>query len=264
MNKPRSRPGSMRAEHGFSLIELLVSMLMATVITGAAMSFLIFTTEDVSHITARVGVDQNGRLEMQRLISELNSACFQPTIHPILTGASASTLIFESEAGEGSEFPTVQKHEVVYTKGTGTTEGTLVEKAYVSTGTKESGGTITREYANGPTTTRRLLTGIRQTKSGAEEVPLFRYYRYYHEGDSPPQGSSAVPYGEIDPTPLTNPSAEAANITKVTVAFTLAPQGKEAVSFNHDRPVALEDSALFRLEPSSETPTVKNLPCEKE
>ena len=46
----------------------------------------------------------------------------------------------------------------------------------------------------------------------------------------------------------------------MTVSFTLAPEGKESVSFNDDRPVALEDSAVLRLAPSSEKPR-PNLPC---
>ena len=265
MSAPRSsQPLSMRAEHGFTLIELLVSMLVATVITGAAMSFLIFTTEDVSHITARVGVDQEGRVEMQRLISELNSACDAPNAAPILTGTSASALIFESAAGEGAELPAIEKHEVIFTKATGTTEGTLVENDYVSTKPTEVEGRLRVAFSSTPTAKRRLLTGIEPTQYGSEKAtPIFRYYRYYYEGASPPQGQSTPPYGEIDPNPLENPSAEAANIAKVTIAFTLAPRGKEVVSFNHDRPVALEDSALFRLAPSSETPTVKNAPCEK-
>ena len=266
MSTRRNQPASIGDEHGFTLIELLVSMLVATVITGAAFSFLIFTTEDVSHVSARVGVDQGGRVALQRIISELNSGCYETNVHPVLAGSSPTTLVFESEGGEASEFPTVEKHEIVYTKGSGTTEGTLVEKAYVSTGTKVEGGKNIREYSKTPTHTTRLLTGIEQTKYGSEEATaMFRYYRFYHEGDPPPQGQSTPAYGELDPTPITTPltSTEAEYATKVTVAFTLAPEGKEVVSFNHDRPVVLEDSALFRLEPSSEASTAKNLPCEK-
>ncbi len=258
MSPRRNQAASIGDEHGFTLIELLVSMLVATVITGAAMSFLIFTTEDVAHVSARVGVDQGGRVALQHIISELNSGCYAPNAQPILTGSSSTTLLFEDEGGEASEFPTTEKHELIYTKGSGTTEGTLLEKAYVSK--------AAHEYAKTPTRTTLLLTGIQQTKYGSEEAtPIFRYYRYYHEGDAPPQGQPTPPYGELDPAAIATPltSTEAKYTTKVTVAFTLAPEGKEVVSFNHDRPVVLEDSALFRLEPSSEAPSAKNLPCEK-
>jgi prepilin-type N-terminal cleavage/methylation domain-containing protein len=263
LHRDKHRHGSVRDEHGFTLIELLVSMLVATVITGAAFSFLIFTTEDVSHITARIGVDQTGRTMLNRIMAELHSGCLRPHAQPIEAGSTENTLIFVSEGGEATAIPTVEKHEIVFTKGTSTTEGTLIEKAYVSTGTKEEHGAFKYIFPTTATFSTRLLTGISKTTYGTETTPIFRYYRYYNEHDSPPAGDTTVPYGEIYPEPLSNPSSEAANVTKVTMSFTLAPEGKEAVSFNHDRPVALEDSALFRLEPSSETAGVANLPCEK-
>lgn len=255
MSPPSTAHASLRHEHGFTLIELLVSMLVATVITGAAFSFLIFTTEDVSHITARVGVDQNGRVALQRVMSYLHSACFAPSVTPIQLGSGENTVIFVTASGEQPAFSTLEKHEVIFTKGTGTTEGTLVEKIYVST----SG----YAFPSTPTSTFKLLTGVQQSKYGSEAAtPVFRYYRYYYPGASLPQGQSVTPYGEIDPEAVkTITTAELPYITKVTMNFTLAPEGKEVVSFNHDRPVVLEDSTIFRLAPSSEASSNLNPPC---
>jgi prepilin-type N-terminal cleavage/methylation domain-containing protein len=263
----RSESTCLRDEHGFTLIELLVSMLVATVITGAAMSFLIFTTEDVSHITARVGVDQSGRVVLAKVMSNLDSGCYKTSAAPVQAGSGENTLVFESESGSQSYFPSIEKHEVVFAKGTGTTEGTLTEKNYTSIGTKQVLGETVYEFATTPTSTVRLLKGVKQTQYGSEKaVPVFSYYRYYHENDPPPQGDTMPPYGEIDPTPInvetkSLTAAEALDITKVTMSFTLAPEGKEAVSFNHDRPVALEDSTILRLAPSSEAASNPNLPC---
>ncbi|HTU80212.1 MAG TPA: hypothetical protein VMF09_15780 [Solirubrobacteraceae bacterium] len=242
-------------EGGFTLLELLVSMISLTVLLMAAFAFLQFTTEDVSHITARVGVDQNGRVAMQRIISELHSSCVAPNTVPIQAGSNEKELIFITGTGEKPAIEPVEKHELIFTEPSGTTEGTLVEKAYKSTGGTEGSYT----WASTATTTK-LLTGVEKTKYGAEQTPMFRYYRYYHAGDTIPAGDSSLPYGELYPTALTSVSStEAENIVKATVSFTVAPEGKEAVSFNHDRPVALEDSAVFRLAPASETAT--NLPC---
>jgi prepilin-type N-terminal cleavage/methylation domain-containing protein len=263
MSTSRSQPRCLGDEHGFTLIELLVSMLVATVITGAAFSFLIFTTEDVSHITARVGVDQSGRTAMQRIMSNLDSACYKASVAPIQLGSSASTLIFDSESGIQSSFATIEKHELAYTAASGSTEGTLIEKNYKSTGSKQVSGETIYEFPTTPTSTVQLLKGIEQTKYGSETaVPIFRYYRYYHEHDSPPAGDAMPPYGEINPEPIkTLTATEVPNVTKVTASFTLAPEGREAVSFNKDRPVALEDSTIFRLAPSSEAASNPNLPC---
>jgi prepilin-type N-terminal cleavage/methylation domain-containing protein len=255
MSSPRSQSTSLRHEHGFTLIELLVSMLVATVITGAAFSFLIFTTEDVSHITARVSVDQNGRVALQRVMSYLHSACFAPSVTPIQLGSNENTVIFFTATGEQSALSTIEKHEVIFTKGTSTTEGTLVEKIYL--------GTTSYVFPSSPNSTYKLLTGVQPSKYGSEAAtPIFRYYRYYYPGASLPQGQSVTPYGEIDPEAIkTVTAAEIPYITKVTMNFTLAPEGKEVVSFNHDRPVALEDSTIFRLAPSSEASSNLNPPC---
>ncbi len=252
----RNRSVFLREEAGFTLIELLVSMLVATVITMAAVSFLIFTTEDVSHITARVGVDQTGRVAMQRIMSELHSSCVGPSVIPIQAGSNENVIKFVSESGEKSTVP-VYMHEIVYKQASGKTEGTLTEESYEPTG----GTAPNYTWSTTPTTTTKLLTGVEQTKYGSEEAtPVFQYYRYYREGDTLPQGDTTTPFGEFNPVVVKAPtSAEAAYVTKVKVSFTVAPEGKESISFNHDRPVALEDSATFRLAPASET--IDNLPC---
>jgi prepilin-type N-terminal cleavage/methylation domain-containing protein len=250
-------PGAM-SEDGFTLIELLMAMLIGTVVTMAAFAFLIFATEDASHITSRVGVDQAGRIAMQKLVSELHSSCVAPNVVPILAGSSESILKFVSESGESSAFTTVEEHEVVYTAGT---EGTLVENDYKSTG----GVAPNYTWSKTPTTTK-LLKAVKKTESGSKPTPIFSYYGYYEEGDTIPTGDKTLPFGEIDPEAIVLEKGvltakQAENVTKVTVNFTLDPEGRESVSFNKDRPVVLEDSVVFRLAPSSEATTNPNQPC---
>jgi hypothetical protein len=68
--------------------------------------------------------------------------------------------------------------------------------------------------------------------------------------------------GSLDPNPTTAlAEKETREIAKVNVGFTLAPEGHEYTTFGNDRPVALEDSAVFRLETSSEAAGTANLPC---
>jgi hypothetical protein len=59
--------------------------------------------------------------------------------------------------------------------------------------------------------------------------------------------------------PLTEKEAERA--AKVRVAFTLDTEGKESIFAKGYRPVNLEDSAIFSLEPSSENASDPNFPC---
>jgi prepilin-type N-terminal cleavage/methylation domain-containing protein len=253
-------PRRLRDAHGFTLIELLVSMLAMTVVTMAAFSFLQFTTEDVSHITSRVNVDQEGRTALENIMLRLHSACVAQEVNPILPASSPTVLKFVSETGSEPAFATVYAHEIVYNEAA----GTLVEKTYPSTGPEKEGN---YPFSITASSTTKLLTGIRQIKYEGKETPIFQYYRYYRKGDKGPKGELEPPYGELYPEALKGNSenkltpAESENVVKVTVSFTLAPEGKEAVSFNHDRPVELEDSAVFRLAPSSQASSNPNSPC---
>jgi prepilin-type N-terminal cleavage/methylation domain-containing protein len=248
---PRNRPW--REQSGYTLIELLVAMAIGLIVSLGAFTFLEFASGDVSRVTDRVHVTQTGRLALEKIMLELHSVCVTPEVNPILLGSNESVIKFVSETGNQASFPTVKEHEILYTKASGTTEGTLIEKTYSSVGEAVKGNYTFSSTVLGTT---RLLTGVRQT---TESTPIFRYYRYYHEADATPV------YGEIDPTPITPlTKAEAEELSKVTVSFTLAPEGKESSTFNHDRPVAFEDSALFRLSPPSTAAEHINAPCSEQ
>lgn len=245
-------------ESGYTLIELLVSISIGMIVILGAFAFLQFTSEDVARTTDRIHVDQAGRTQLERMMLELQSACVAPSVTPIQTKSSSTVLRFISGTGSESTLSTVYLREIVYTPESGSTQGTLVETAYPSTSTVNSNG----EYKFSSTgTTRTLLKGIRQTKEvGKTEAsrPIFQYYRYYQKTDAKPE------YGVLNETPVPTPLTEekqVENLTKVTVSFTLAPEGKEANTFAKDRPVAFEDSAVFRLASPSEAPNNPNQPC---
>lgn len=239
-----------REDGGYTLIELLIATAIGLIVTTSAFMLLEFTTNDVSRITTRVHVTQAGRVALERLMMKLHSTCVAPLINPIVTGSSSTTLRFISESGSEPSLATVRLREVVYTPAAGKSEGTLVEKSWLSTGGNPPEYTFNEKATP---TTRALLTGVRQT----EAIPVFQYYRYYQESDP-----GAI-LGELNPNPMTSPLKikEAEAVTKVTVSFTLAPEGKESATFNGDGPVALEDSAVLRLSPSSSSAGIPNFPC---
>jgi prepilin-type N-terminal cleavage/methylation domain-containing protein len=246
-------------ESGFTLVELLVGMSITLVVSLVAFSFLEFSSRDVSRTTDRVHVDQAGRTALERLMTNLHSGCVASQATPVRVGSSNTVLRYVSEHGEAASLPSVTLHEVIYTPASGSTEGTLTERSWTSTAASVAPNYLFNEAATPKTT--RLLNGIRQSQNEKKEsVPMFQYYRYYTEADKP----EASRYGELNPTPLgstklTEEQAEA--IAKVTISFTLAPEGKEASTFGGGRPVAFEDSAIMRLAPSSTEPSVINLPC---
>ena len=191
-----TQPGHLRDEHGFTLIELLVSMIMMVVLTLAAFSFLQFTTEDVSHITARVGVDQTGRTALERIMLELHSACVTTSVIPIQEKSTENEVKFTSQSGKESAFATVYEHVIIYTAASGGKEGTLVEKTYPSTGAVKEG---IYPFSTTASSTTKLLTGIKQTEYGGVKTPVFQYYRYYKEGDTIPVGDTTLPLANSIP-----------------------------------------------------------------
>jgi prepilin-type N-terminal cleavage/methylation domain-containing protein len=254
----RGNPSAeLRGERGFTLIELLVAMAMGIIIILAAFSLLDFTTRDVSRITSRTQVDQTGRVALEKLMLQLHSTCVAPTVNPIYPKSTSTVLRFISESSPLNTFKepvsslsTVRLREIVYTPASGKTEGTLTEKSWPSTGT--SPNYVFNE--NAAPTERKLLTGVTQTAS----EPVFRYYRYYREGDT------GAKLGQINPNPVAVPlekELESEIVSKVTVSFTLAPEGQESAFAKGDRAVALEDSAILRLAPSSEASSNPNYPC---
>jgi prepilin-type N-terminal cleavage/methylation domain-containing protein len=251
-------------QDGYTLIELLVAMVLGMVIVFGCFALLEFTTSDVSRITDRTHVNQLGRTALERIMLELHSACVATKITPVLVGSSATTIKFVSETSgvNGNNEPlaelsTVKLHEIIYTAASGTTEGTLIEKSWPSYGrstTSTNSAFLFHNTTETPTETR-LLKGIKQTES----TPLFRYFRFYRETD--PEAK----LGQIYPVPLTatqlNEAEEVKNVVKITLAFTLAPEGKESLAFGRDRAVALEDSAIMRLATSEEAAESNNFPC---
>jgi prepilin-type N-terminal cleavage/methylation domain-containing protein len=269
VSPPVTGPATLGSEQGFGLIELLVSMLIALVVSLAAFSILQFTTDDVSRITSRTHVDQTGRVALEKIMLELHSACVSVNVNPIQPKSNSSDIKFISETSPlntekepVSSLSTVKLHEIAYNESA----GTLTEKSWKDSGTKLSGEYKFNNETESPLETKLLLTGVTQT-GGKAGTPIFQYFRYYKEGDP------GAKLGEIYPSAMTSKelefitnanttteTTEAEKVAKVTMSFTLTPEGHESIIAKGDQPIALEDSAVFRLAASSESGS-SNLPC---
>jgi len=251
--------GATTHEGGFTLVELVVAMAIGIVVGLGAFGLLDFTSADVSRITERVHSTQEGRVVMERLMLELHSACVAPEVTPILEGSGESKLRFISAGGTEANLPNVEVHEVLYTAGTKGKSGTLIEKTWPAATVNGSDPPRYSFNESEPGSTVTLLSDVRTSsvEGKAGTLPMFRYYRYYRSGDSSPV------YGQLYPTALSGTLAsEAKNVAKVTVAFTVAPNGKVANGLHDDRPVPLEDTAILRLSTPTESTVKPNLACD--
>lgn len=246
-------------EQGFTLIELLVAMALGTFLILAAVAFLEFTSSDISRINARAQIDRTGRIVLENVMLELHSACVAPSVIPIQPESTANVLKFISETSPTNSnqepvaaLTTVKLHKIVYTPASGKEQGTLIEYSWSSAG---SAPNYTFNEKEKPTV-QKLLTGVQQTEVKLKVVPVFQYYRYYNEKDAKPT------YGILDPNPTEAlEKTQTERIAKVTMSFTLAPEGHQYATLGNDRPVELEDSTVFRLATSSEAAGTTNYPC---
>jgi prepilin-type N-terminal cleavage/methylation domain-containing protein len=262
-NHTKRHDGRWRNQDGFTLIEVLVASIIAVVVSLAAFSVLQLTTEDVSRITERTHTDQTGRVALEKIMLQLHSACVAEEVNPIVEGSGTEKIKLVSASGKQVAFATgeIELHEITYNK----TEGTLKETVYKSTGEEVKGN---YPFSATPSSTTKLLTGVKQTENSKKElIPIFQYYRYYEKGDKGPKGETEPPYGELNPEALGSHvtgelnKTEAESVAKTTVSFTLAPEHHESVIAKGHQPVALEDSAVFRLSPASTSSEHPNSPC---
>lgn len=227
----------MRDESGFTLIEMLVSMVAFIAVLSAIMMMVTVATHNQDRVARRVEANQRGRPVMTRIVNELHSACVAPRITPVLgdgtvNGSTATRISFLSSSGSAVT-PTPEKHVISLT-GT-----TLSEAIYPATG----GAAPTWTFSSTPNSTNQLLTDV-----SAPGGVMFSYFRFVN--------------GQLSTTPLPVPlSAPDAGYTSyMKVALTAAPTGG-ASRFDANSPITFTDSVDLRLESASQVPSQDNMPC---
>jgi type II secretory pathway pseudopilin PulG len=227
-----------RGEQGFTLVEMLVTLVTGIVIVLAAFSILDVSLSQSSRINERVDADQRARLAMEKILLELHSSCVIVDVNPVEVGSESEMIKFISQQGSEAYFNTVTKHEIKLNKAA----GTLTDASYASVEPSSSG---TWTFPATATSKQTLLTNVSLSKEGEKTVPLFKYYKYEN-------GNLATT--EL-PTPLNEENA--ANTAEITVSFTTAPTSNRTTG---GRTVDLADTAVLRFDPASATGT--NEPCQ--
>jgi hypothetical protein len=234
---------------GFMLIETLVAMISAIVVTGALFAILIVSLHQTSRITGRVQATQLGRTTMTRMVDELHSACISREFTPIQAKSSETELIFISGVGPEAVLSKAYLHKISYSK----TEGTLVETTIASS----SGEWPNFEYKSTPTT-RRIGEYISQTKTGKEEEPIFQYYKYAESSTSTNAVTTLEPKALEAKAGTGLSGALAKEAAAVQINYTAgAPEGKQ-----YKPTIELSDQVTLAFTaPSAETPIAAK-PCE--
>jgi Tfp pilus assembly protein PilW len=242
---PRAR---LRAEHGYTLIEMIVATGAGLIVAAAALAILATSYHMLANGGDRVDANQQGRIALQRIEQLLNSSCIAGVgVSPIVGGSSAGSGAPPSGAdsitfvASQSDSPSAEPSEYVLYLSSG---GALDLATYVY----RSGSDPDWVFATAPASTVALLSHAALT-SGTSAI--FNYYQYAASGQLQTTADPLVG-GYL-------PSSSAASVAAVTIQFeALATDNNTSVNNGID----LSDQVVLRLTPVSSTPpTSTPEPC---
>jgi Tfp pilus assembly protein PilW len=167
----------MRAESGFTLVELVVAMAMGIVVMFALSSIMITMLHQSQRTFTRVDATRQARVALSNIDNALHSACVDGT-PPIQAGSTATKLIFLSYTGNAATTVPVW-HELTFSGGSLTDYRykATASPAYLATGIPpawQRGSALTPPSAASVT----LLTNTSQQTDSSGAVPVFRYFQY--------------------------------------------------------------------------------------
>jgi prepilin-type N-terminal cleavage/methylation domain-containing protein len=256
-------PAPLTAEKGLTLVELLVAMLVALVVSAGALGLLEVTLHQESQITDHVRSDQIGRLAMTTIMDELHSSCTGfgataiqgPGSTPTSPLASTGPLdlwfltAYGNPSSANAVLSGVAEHEIHWaptgTSNTGEPLGTLTDYSFASNGGSAPNWTFpVLTIANAQP--HRLASNVVAPKLAG--VPtIFQYYKYSNSG-------TAV---ELTAGELATATANQ-EVAKVTVSFTQAPDDGDTRA---GRLTSLSDSAVLRFNSTVNSSLSQNTPC---
>ena len=227
-----------RDESGFTIVELLMTMLTSLVVMSAIVMMLTTSLRNQDRINRRVDANQRVRPVMTRIVQELHSACVAPRMTPIIgdgttSGSTGTRISFLSKSG-ATVAPTPDLH-VISLSG-----GTLSEAVFPATGGTQPGPWT---FSGTASSNQQLLTNVSAPASG-----MFQYYDFVN--------------GQVDASPTAVPvsATDAAKTAIVKVTISSSPT-KGVSSFDPGSPLVVSNSVDLRLESAGQFPNQDNLPC---
>ncbi|MGI8572529.1 MAG: PilW family protein [Solirubrobacteraceae bacterium] len=221
----RRRATALVAADGFTLVELLVSMVAGTILVLAILGVFDASVRQSQAATDRVEATQNGRIALEKLSQELNSSCIWSSVPTVQAGSDVSHIWFIT-AFSSTPLPNPVLHEVWLAPG-----GLLQDASYALTNSATPpAGWIPSAFNSTPSSTRTLATNVSYI-SGTSS--LFQYYQYI-------SGHLAIDATHQLATPLLASTASA--VGAVTIGFAVGPSDK---SRQANRTINLTDTATL-------------------
>ncbi|MDA0166447.1 prepilin-type N-terminal cleavage/methylation domain-containing protein [Solirubrobacter ginsenosidimutans] len=240
-------------ERGFTLPELLITLIIALTVSLATFSLIDFVMKRTGEIASRVETVQRARTAMDQVTRLLRSqVCAWRGDDALMTGSrslySASPTAvtpftdFSSETLVSGVLPAPALRTLTLSNPV---NGTLTETTIPG---KWVGGKVSYTYAGVTTTTRQVLTNVSlytPVGSTADPTPLFRYFTF--NAADPPQPINEVGVGRA----LTADELE--SVAKITVTFRVLTAAGDAKGST----VLTGDVYVRTADPNAEDPQPK-------
>ena len=230
----------LRDERGFTLVELLVAMSLALVVSTATLALVIVSGHLSSNYQDRIDANQQGRVAMERITQALNSSCVASSITPVLAGSSPTQIWFYTSNTDAPEItPSEDTLSIV--------SNSLLLTTYPVSG---SAGTWTLNSSGGGTNFTLLPYAGLATVNGTASTPLFQYYSYNPIGQT-----ALIPLDDrtvADRRPGGHRGHGRRSASGPFRPITgVPPTGRRDLS----------DSVILRLSPASTSAGASNSPC---
>jgi prepilin-type N-terminal cleavage/methylation domain-containing protein len=236
--------GRLRAQRGMTLVEVMVAMSMALIVSAAVLAIVIVSVHLSSNYADRVDANQLGRLAMEKITQELNSSCVRPNQAPIIAGSSDTQISFYNATND--------KPGPIPNQITVSMPSRAQQPGQLVLFTQYLSGTPPNWTPTGQTDSRVLADWAAQSTlpGSSTPIPVFQYYAYGQNGVINPTPISPGPQG------LT--ASQAASVTMVRINYQILPT--DGRSDTH-RPVDFTGSVTFRVSPPNSQTNATNLPC---
>jgi prepilin-type N-terminal cleavage/methylation domain-containing protein len=220
----------LKRNDGFTLVEMLVAMVIALVISLASFSLIEVVMRRSGEISSRVETTQRARGVMDDVTRALRSqvCVLRSDGSPAMTSprsvyaGTASSVSFFADTADESLTETNTTMPVPMLRTLTLTGTTLTETTRPGVNDKSKPGVDAVSFAAGPDRNRRLLSDVDLLPDKFDvDIPMFRYYAF-DLTKKPPTPTLAV-----DPGSGLTP-AQAASIARISISFRVLPAGQIA------------------------------------
>jgi len=248
-----------RQDAGFTLVELLVTMVAGIVVLSALYTILDVTLRQTTNTFTRLDSTGRANVILAGIENELHSACVAVGETPVQGGANgtqvsdANDLVFLSQYGTAAS-PTPVEHKISYSA----TTKRLTDTTYATTGGQAPNWT----FGTTASSTKILLTNV--TQNGT--TPIFQYFAYEPYTDANGNtdmmlmdGSAAVPGTSSlpNPDPLSDSTGlsatDAVSTAEVMINMVVGGAGHANENTNIlGTATPVTDSVVFRFTPAAD------------